>query len=248
MIDTTIRAYATRQAGMAFVAAVLAAAVAVVGHARPGVQTELSAQPSAGPAITGRARVIDGDSIEIGGTSIRLEGIDAPEMGQTCTTASGHPWPCGRVAARVLGELIGEQEVRCDSRGPDRYGRTLAVCRTGSVELNAELVRRGHAWAFVRYSQSYVREEARARAARVGIWVGHATPAWDFRAGRWADAEPSAPSGCAIKGNVTAGGLIYHMPWSPWYGKINMDLGKGKRWFCSEAEAVAAGWRPAQTR
>jgi hypothetical protein len=71
-------------------------------------------------------------------------------------------------------------------------------------------------------------------------------PAWEFRARRWAVAESDAPRGCAIKGNVTKHGRIYHMPWSPWYMQIKIEPDKGKRWFCSEAEAVAAGWRPVQ--
>jgi hypothetical protein len=67
-----------------------------------------------------------------------------------------------------------------------------------------------------------------------------------FRAaGRWAAAEPSAPEGCAIKGNVTSNGRIYHMPWSPWYAKVRIEPAKGERWFCSEAEAAGAGFRPA---
>ena len=56
--------------------------------------------------------------------------------------------------------------------------------------------------------------------------------------------EQAAPNGCAIKGNVTAHGRIYHMPWSPWYEQVKIEARKGKRWFCSEAEALAAGWRP----
>jgi hypothetical protein len=67
----------------------------------------------------------------------------------------------------------------------------------------------------------------------------------EFRDKRWASAETAAPNGCAIKGNVTAHGHIYHMPWSPWYGKVRIDPTKGERWFCSESEAKAAGWRPA---
>ena len=54
--------------------------------------------------------------------------------------------------------------------------------------------------------------------------------------------------GCAIKGNVTRNGRIYHMPWSPWYGQVTIDETQGKRWFCSETEAMAAGWRPAMVR
>ena len=85
------------------------------------------------------------------------------------------------------------------------------------------------------------------RRARCTSASGKARPsrAWEFRAHRWAGAEQDAPKGCAIKGNVTAHGRIYHMPWSPWYGKIRIDEAKGKRWFCTEAEALAAGWRPA---
>ena len=71
-------------------------------------------------------------------------------------------------------------------------------------------------------------------------------PAWEYRAQRWTAAEPQAPHGCAIKGNVTRNGRIYHMPWSPWYAQIRIEPDKGKRWFCTEAEALAAGWRPVQ--
>ncbi|MGE0698117.1 MAG: thermonuclease family protein, partial [Hyphomicrobiaceae bacterium] len=109
------------------------------------------------------------------------------------------------------------------------------------------LVRRGLAWAFTRYSLTYVREEAIARAARIGIWAGPSQPPWDYRAARWTTASDSgeAPAGCPIKGNVTPNGRIYHVPWSPWYGRIKMDGSKGKRWFCTEQEAIAAGWRGA---
>jgi hypothetical protein len=92
--------------------------------------------------------------------------------------------------------------------------------------------------------------DAAAWRARVGIWSGSATPAWQYRADRWHRAANRAegPRGCPIKGNVTANGRIYHLPWSPWYDRINMDGTKGKRWFCSEAEAMAAGWRAARVR
>jgi hypothetical protein len=93
-----------------------------------------------------------------------------------------------------------------------------------------------------------VQQEAEARALKVGIWQGEAEPAWVFRARRWAGAEEAAPKGCAIKGNVSANGRIYHLPWSPWYGKVRIDEKKGERWFCSESEAMAAGWRPAAVR
>ncbi|MDX2159087.1 MAG: thermonuclease family protein [Hyphomicrobiaceae bacterium] len=200
--------------------------------------------PRGHAVLAGLADAVDGDTLLVGDVRVRLEGIDAPVAEQTCTTVRGSEWPCGLEARRLLARLVEGQSVACEERGLDTYKRLLAVCRTSQTELNAEMVRRGLAWAFVRYSQSYVAIEAIARTRRIGIWSGVAQPAWEYRSARWQSAETIAPSGCPIKGNVTANGRIYHLPWSPWYGRVKMD-GKGKRWFCSEAEAIAAGWRPA---
>lgn len=193
-------------------------------------------------------RVIDGDTIEIAGNRVRLEGIDAPETGQMCETARGEMWDCGNAATRVLVSLTQQRRVECKAQALDKYGRVLAICFAGGLNVNAEMVKRGFAWAFVKYSKLYVAEEAVARQMKAGIWQGAAVPAWDHRAGRWAGAASQAPQGCAIKGNVSRSGLIYHMPWSPWYQRVAMAPERGTRWFCTEAEAMAAGWRPAMMR
>ncbi len=253
MIDTTIKTYATRQFGglalAGLFAALLMAAVSFIGGTQartPAGGIKVPGAVSTGrPIFSGPARVIDGDTIVVGQVRVRLEGIDAPETSQSCLTRAGQPWSCGAKASHVLARIIGEEVVTCEDLGLDKYGRTLGTCHAGTVNLNAEMVRLGFAWAFVRYSLAYVTLEKQAREARAGIWEGDATPAWDYRAGRWETAEPRAPEGCAIKGNVTASGRIYHMPWSPWYDKVKMDNSRGKRWFCSENEAIAAGWRPA---
>ena len=240
MIDSTILAYATRQFG----AAVLAA-----GLALPLISWNRSdARPLPAPsaAVSGQAKVIDGDTIDIDGVRIRLEGIDAPEATQTCGRRWIGSWGCGEAAATELAKLVTAQPVTCESRGTDKYGRMLGSCFAGGLDINAEMVKRGLAWAFVKYSTAYQTVEADARARKAGIWQGEAQPPWEYRQARWATAEGTAPEGCAIKGNVTANGRIYHMPWSPRYDQIRMELDKGKRWFCTEAEAVAAGWRPVQ--
>src|SRR5262249_8457090 len=153
----------------------------------------------------------------IGEVRVRLEGIDAPEAGQTCGRGHGDTWPCGLDATHALAALIGGRPVECKPHGLDKYGRTLGVCFLGQQDINAWMVREGHAWAFTKFARGDEKGGGGARARRIGIWQGEAVPAWEYRAGRWAGAEPQAPNGCAIKGNVTANGKIYHMPWSPWY-------------------------------
>jgi endonuclease YncB( thermonuclease family) len=221
-------------------------ALALTGGLIFARETAAREEPASANQVVGVARIIDGDTISIGEVRIRLEGIDAPELGQTCPRERFGTWPCGQAAADELTRLLGTQDVACQNKGLDKYGRVLGLCVAGGLDVNAEMVRRGLAWAFVRYSTLYVAQEADARARKIGIWQGDAQPAWEYRANRWASVESEAPAGCAIKGNVTSHGRIYHMPWSPWYAQIKMDPEKGKRWFCSEGDAVAAGWRPVQ--
>jgi endonuclease YncB( thermonuclease family) len=131
--------------------------------------------------IAGRAWVIDGDTVDIAGTRIRLEGIDAPESDQTCTDADRHPWPCGRAATRELREHIGGRQLRCQTMGTDFYRRTLAVCALpDGSDLNAWMVRQGWALAYG-YSGLYRAEEAQAQAGKRGIWAGNFTAPWEWR-------------------------------------------------------------------
>ena len=222
--------------------------------AAPGPST-VAPTSGRGSMLVGPARVSDGDTIVINGVRVRLEGIDAPETGQQCTHKWMGSWSCGATASTALARLIGDSEVVCENRGTDKYGRMLGVCFVGDKDINAEMVRSGMAWAFVKYSNLYVAEEAAARAAKVGVWQAETQTAWDYRAARWTTAEvktAAAPEGCVIKGAVTKNGRIYHMPWSPWYDKVRIEDDPAKRgerrWFCTEAEAEAAGWRPVMMR
>ena len=120
----------------------------------------------------------------------------------------------------------------------------IGVCFAEDNDLNAAMVRAGHAWAFTKYSTSYVAEEQIARTRKRGIWRAKTQTAWAFRAKKWKSSEQVAPKDCPIKGNISGRGRVYHMPWSPWYARVRINTGKGERWFCSEAEAQSAGWRP----
>jgi endonuclease YncB( thermonuclease family) len=123
-------------------------------------------------ALTGTADVIDGDTLELGGTRIRLYGIDAPEMHQRCYDENGTADSCGQIAAAMLRQRIGGGAVACDPRDTDRYGRTVAVCRAGGADLNEWMVENGWAVAYRHYSLDYVAAEDDARARHAGIWAG----------------------------------------------------------------------------
>ena len=135
-------------------------------------QCHRAVAPVSRPSLTGVASVIDGDTIEVHGVRIRLFGIDAPESSQLCRDADGRDYRCGQVAALALADKIGRSPVECDDRGRDRYGRTIAVCRSGSIDLNLWLVSTGNAVAYRRYAADYVDDEADARVHRRGVWQG----------------------------------------------------------------------------
>jgi endonuclease YncB( thermonuclease family) len=217
--------------------------------------------------IAGRAKVVDGDSLEIGGDRVRLFGIDAPEGRQDCRR-NGQAWRCGEDAAAKLRSLVQGATLRCMPRDTDEYGRSVSVCKNGSTDINAEMVRAGFALAYRRYSNDYVDEENEARKAKRGLWAGEFTPPWDWRRESREEtprpqqetaprvtqgggtAAPQPPnSRCAIKGNINQrGDRIYHLPGSDSYDITVIDERNGERWFCSEAEARAAGWRAAGPR
>ncbi|MGA8388745.1 MAG: thermonuclease family protein [Pseudolabrys sp.] len=130
--------------------------------------------------IKGQASVIDGDTIEIHGTRIRLFGIDAPESGQTCTV-QGKAWPCGRRAALALSDKIGRHVVECRPKDRDRYGRVVAVCLADGNDINGWMVAEGWALAYRQYSSDYVNQERSAANAKRGMWQGTFEPPWDWR-------------------------------------------------------------------
>lgn len=148
---------------LALLAAVLVAgSVALFLFDRSGAASEL-----AGPA-----GVTDADTLTIGGRAIRLDGLDAPELRQTCRRADGAAWPCGQMAAAALAVRLRGEEVRCRLLGEDRFGRALGRCQAGGEEINAWLVREGWAVAYTRYSWRYLPQQAQAWWAGRGIWQG----------------------------------------------------------------------------
>ena len=203
-----------------------------------------SVPANAADPVIGQASVVDGDTLEIDGQRLRLHGIDAPERAQTCA-AGGKSTPCGQQAADALAGRIAQQTVTCEPTGRDQDGLEAAVCSAGGEEINGWMVSQGMALAYRRFSNDYVRREKRAAKQKTGIWRGYFVKPWDWRRGRRLTKDKVFEEGaCTIKGNITRGGSrVYHIPGGQYYGPARIDESNGERWFCSEAEARAAGWK-----
>lgn len=115
----------------------------------------------------GVARVVDGDSLIMQGEKLRLVGIDAPELSQTCLNENGVAYGCGKVAKTVLQTLI-DVSLRCVGNQRDRYQRLLVQCNTASIDINRAMVHRGWAVAYGRFE----REAFVAKNQKSGLWSG----------------------------------------------------------------------------
>jgi endonuclease YncB( thermonuclease family) len=210
-------------------------------------------------------RIMDADTVDAGTVKIRLNGIDAPESDQRCLDARGQVWSCGLAATAKLEAYSQGGSWSCELSGTDRYGRFLGTCSVNGEDVGRWLVRNGWALAFRRYSTAYVSDENYAREHQLGLWSGAFIAPWDWRhrgpqtiiLGAYqvpttaqhdllsptvAGTPPS--STCIIKGNFRSrNGCVYHVPGGQFYDRLTMDPGPGRRWFCSEVEAQAAGCR-----
>jgi endonuclease YncB( thermonuclease family) len=226
---------------------------------------------SSGWAAT--ATVRDGNTIQLGEMTYRLDGLDAPELDQICIDDQADPWTCGVDAREQLTKLIGGRSVRCDDLGPDKTykKRHIGLCTVeGETEsLNQQLVRAGFALDFEPSAKGrFLADEGAARDARLGLWKGCFVAGAEFRLGKKDGTlfgracrtdrdrqirealfpeDLAMPSNCSIKAKfavrarVTGNVGIYHLQACPSYPAITQP----DRWFCSEDDAQAAGFRRA---
>lgn len=201
----------------------------------------------AGPE--GRVTVVDGDTIRVDGERVRLFGIDAPERDQLCWEADGTAVRCGEWSTRVLARFAEGRQARCEAIRLDRFGRTLATCEVRGVDLGETLLRNGVVFVYSGETlRDYPDYQKEAELLERGLWAWRHEDPREFRArSRTPETPQAAPaSGCVIKGNISGSGRIYHLPGQENYEATRINTSRGERWFCSEAEARAAGWRRAR--
>lgn len=213
-----------------------------------GVRVPSLAGASSGPATaSGRASAISGDTLKVAGRTLRLDGIEAPEPRQRCLNGAGRSWDCAGAATQALAGKIKSKLVRCEisSAGDGREAR--GVCTAEGQDIASEMVKSGHVFAESGWFSRYSALETQARETKAGLWRGDAERPAEYRNKRWEEARRAAPDGCPIKGQlVAAERRVYVLPWSPKYERAKVRTTKGERWFCSEAEARAAGWEPSE--
>lgn len=192
-------------------------------------------------------RIIDGDTFVVeGNVKIRYIGINSPESGKCF----------GSEASVANLNLISNKKVRLeyDIEKLDKYGRTLAYVWIGNTFINEELVKQGFAQVAtyppnVKYVEIFKKAEKEAREQKIGLWATSTCDQYKSENNSTASTESvksvsSASSECNIKGNINSKGeKIYHTPGQRYYDKTQVEESKGERWFCSESEAEAAGWR-----
>ncbi|ABD05742.1 SNase-like nuclease [Rhodopseudomonas palustris HaA2] len=223
------------------------------------------------PAFAADAVIKDAATLQLGGVTYRLEGIDAPELDQRCLSEFADPSACGIEARDAAAKLIAGRKVNCRDLGPDPVfkGRRIGGCAIAGDDLglSRRLVQAG--LAFNSDSKGrFAADQSKAMDDHTGLWKGCFVAPENFR--RWdktaplrgaacrddRQAEtrsalfpdmPARPEGCTIKGKlakrarITGNVGVYQLPGCPSYAALI----KLNRWFCSEDDARAAGFRKA---
>src|SRR5882672_10901720 len=227
----------------------------------------------AGPGWAAGTVVRDGDTIQIGDITYELDGVDAAEMDQMCIDDHADPWTCGIEARDQLTGLIKGRAVRCEDLGPDKVfnKRHVGICTAegDTLSLNQQLVRDGFAVSAEPSIKGIFRDDAAvAKDDSKGIWKGCFVAPQEYRLGKKDGAllggscradrdkeiraalfpeDLTMPPNCSIKAKfavrarVTGNVGIYHLRGCPSYAA----MAKPDRWFCSEDDAQASGFRKA---
>ena len=162
------------------VAVVLASLAGSTAYAQGGT-TKGKVASTPNETLKGRGVAVEGDLLTVGGTAVRLMGIDAPDPGQMCKNRYGRELDCFRVATAVLANMLKDEEVTCTIAERDRNGQKMGECRVRGVDLGAAMVSRGWAFAYRSLSPTYASGEAFAQSRTLGLWAGKVEKPWQWR-------------------------------------------------------------------
>lgn len=237
------------------------------------VATLLLTLLSTGESFAADATIKDGSTLQLGSVTYRLDGIDAPAVDQLCIDEHADPWTCGIEARDQLTKLIKGRAVRCEDLGPDKTfkKRHIGLCTAegDTLTLNQQLVREGFALNADPFIKGQFKDDAAvAKDDSKGLWKGCLIAPQEYRLGKKDGAllgsscradrdkeiraalfpeDLTMPPNCSIKAKfavrarVTGNVGIYHLRGCPSYAAMT----KPDRWFCSEDDAQASGFRKA---
>jgi endonuclease YncB( thermonuclease family) len=182
-------------------------------------------------SVEGPAYVKDGDTVVVAGVTVRLKGVDAPEQADKY----------GPDATEGMRDIVGDW-LRCGLTGEKTHDREVGYCTNAAhQDIGEAIIKKGLALACECFSDRYVpfeQPDALARLPRASYCIK------DKVAVPLITPPPPTQLACLIKGNINSKGEhIYHMPGQRFYNKTDIDPSKGERWFCTEDEAIGAGWR-----
>lgn len=134
-----------------------------------------------GAPVTGTGAAKEGDVVTVNGQEFRLDGIDAPDVGQTCKNVRGKEYDCFELSRKMLERIINNDEVTCTPKKDQGRKPPLAVCMVRGVDMGRAMVQLGYALAYRALSFTYDRDEAVAMSFRRGMWAGRVEPPWEWR-------------------------------------------------------------------
>lgn len=129
-------------------------------------------------------RIIDGDTLVVSGTRVRLWGVDAPEVSQTCRNEDDEAWPCGEAAKNMLDVVTFNRTLTCEPKG-ESHERVVAACVTDQGnDVGDLMVSNGLALDVPEYSKGHYEEvQEIARGIGLGVWQGRFVEPWKYRKG-----------------------------------------------------------------
>ncbi len=231
----------------AFAAAMVWLAVPVINgwFGRAPSTLETSAIPNPTNDLSGRATALTPGTLRLAGETVAIDGIEPLDPDQLCQRSDGKSWRCGSDAKSALHKIVRGRDLVCARLTEAGAGPSTVRCETAGKDVAEALVRGGYAFAASGLFADYATAEADAKTARAGVWSGDGERPADWRNRLWSEASRAAPGGCPIKGRITSGSRVYVLPWSPGYERVTVREARGERWFCSEQDAEAAGWKRA---